>query len=154
QRTTDESTAQPTVTMAAATEHLDLATVIAVSQTVSGETVLERVLDTLMQAAVKHAGAERALLILLRGPEQRIVAEAAADADSVSVHLCDEPVTGAPLAATILRHVLRTRDSVTLDDAAIENPFSTDRYIAQRQARSVFCVALTNQAHLIGALYL
>src|SRR5207342_3628502 len=153
QRLTDESTAQPTVTMAAPTEHLDLATVIAVSQSISGETVLERLLDTLMLTAVKHAGAERALLILTREPEPRIAAEATAIADTVAVRLCDERVTGDLLPDTVLRYVLRTRDSVLLDDAIILNPFSTDRYIAQQQARSVFCLALTNQAHLIGALY-
>ena len=43
-------------------EHLDLATVINVSQTVSGEMVLEKLLDTLMRAAVEYAGAERSLL--------------------------------------------------------------------------------------------
>jgi PAS domain S-box-containing protein len=43
---------------------------------------------------------------------------------------------------------------VILDDAAILNPFSTDPYIAQQQKRSVFCLPLTNQAKLIGALYL
>ena len=153
-RVTDERTAQPTVTMAAPTEHLDLATVIAVSQAVSGETVLERLLDTLMQTAVRHAGAERALLILTRESEPRIAAEATVSNDTVTVHLCDERVTGAPLPETVLRYVLRTRDSVMLDDAVTLNPFSTDRYIAQQQARSVFCLALTNQAHLIGALYL
>jgi hypothetical protein len=47
-------------------EHLDLATVIAVSQTVSGEMALEKLLDTLMRTAIEHARAERALLILSR----------------------------------------------------------------------------------------
>src|SRR5262249_16067081 len=44
-------------------EHLDLSTVIAVSQSVSGEMVLEKLLGTLMRTAVEHAGAQRALLI-------------------------------------------------------------------------------------------
>ena len=103
---------------------------------------------------MRHAGAERALLILTRESEPRIAAEATVSNDTVTVHLCDERVTGAPLPETVLRYVLRTRDSVMLDDAVTLNPFSTDRYIAQQQARSVFCLALTNQAHLIGALYL
>jgi PAS domain S-box-containing protein len=141
--------------MAAPTDHLDLATVIGVSQAVSGEMVLERLLNTLMQTAVTHAGAERALLILSRESEPRIAAEATANgADTVTVHLCDKRTTDDLLPETILDYVLRTRDSVILDDAAIPNPFSTDRYIARQQARSVFCLALTNQAHLIGALYL
>src|SRR5919198_2656161 len=44
--TAEEAAAAPT-DLAAPVEHLDLATVIAVSQTVSGEMVLERLLDTL-----------------------------------------------------------------------------------------------------------
>jgi hypothetical protein len=61
QVTGEEAAAAPTGPTAAPTEHLDLATVITVSQTVSGEMVLERLLDTLMRTAVQHAGAERAL---------------------------------------------------------------------------------------------
>ena len=72
----------------------------------------------------------------------------------MTVRLCDEPVTGSLLPETILRHVLHTRESVILDDAAVPNPFSTDPYIAQRHARSVFCLPLMNQAKLIGVLYL
>src|SRR5262249_47302099 len=47
-----------------------------------------------------------------------------------------------------------TRESVILDDASIRNPFAADPYLAERRARSVFCLPLTNQAKLIGALYL
>ena len=39
-------------------EHLDLATVIKVSEAVSGEIVLEKLIDTLMRTAIEHAGAE------------------------------------------------------------------------------------------------
>src|SRR5262245_57112264 len=91
---TEEAAAAPTGTIAIAApmEHLDLATVIAVSQAVSGEMVLERLLDTLMRTAVEHAGAERALLILAREAEQRIAAEATTDNGAVVVRLRDEPV--------------------------------------------------------------
>src|SRR5262245_48633349 len=151
-----EGTTAPTDTgaMAAPMEHLDLATVINISQTVSGETVLDKLLDTLMRTAVGHAGAERALLILLRNAEQRIAAVATTDNDMVMVRLCDEPVTSSLLPETVLRHVLKTRESVILDDAAILNPFSADPYIVHRPARSVLCLPLVNQAKLIGVFYL
>jgi hypothetical protein len=64
-------------------EHLDLATVIKVSQAVSGEIVLEKLIDTLMRTAIEHAGAERGLLILPRGDELRIEAEATTSGDTV-----------------------------------------------------------------------
>src|SRR5262245_1072571 len=149
-----EVAASPTATIAAPAEHLDLATVIAVSQTVSGEMVLERLLDTLMRTAVEHAGAERGLLILSRTAEQRIVAEATTGRDTVTVRLCDEPVAGSLLPETVLRYVLRTRESVILDDAAGPNPFSPDPYLGERHPRSVLCLPLMNQAKLIGVLYL
>src|SRR5713101_9497610 len=49
----------PTSTIVAPVELLDLSTVIKVSQAVSGEMVLEKLIDRLMRAAIEHAGAER-----------------------------------------------------------------------------------------------
>ena len=155
-KTEEEAAAASTDTIgiAAPMEHLDLATVINVSQTVSGEMVLEKLLDTLMRTAVRYAGAERALLILLQNSEQRIAAEATTATNTVMMRLRDEPVTGSLLPETVLRHVLQSRESVILDDAAILNPFSADPYIVERRARSMFCLPLMNQAKLIGVLYL
>ena len=149
----EEAAAVPTGTIAAPLEQLDLATVIKVSQAVSAEVVLEKLLDTMMRAAIEHAGAERALLILSGEADHRIAAEATSSNETVMVRLSDEPVNGSMLPETVFRYVLHTRESVVLDDAAIVNPFSGDSYIAQRHARSVLCVPLTNQAKLIGVLY-
>src|SRR5262249_3858819 len=135
-------------------EQLDLATVIKVSQTISGEMVLEKLLDTLMRTAIEHAGAERAMLLLARGAEQKIAAEATTSIDNVIVQRLDQPVTASVLPETIVRYVLHTHESVLLDDASVQNPFSTDPYIGHRLARSVLCLPLTNQAKLIGVLYL
>jgi PAS domain S-box-containing protein len=150
----EEPTLGPTSTMGAPVEHLDLATVIKVSLAVSGEIVLEKLLDTLMRTAMAQAGAGRVLLILAQGASQRIVAEATTSGDTVTVHLCDEAVAGTELPESVLHYVLRTRESVILDDAAAQSPFFADPYIRQRQARSVLCLPLLNRAKLIGVLYL
>ena len=150
----EEPAPAPTSTIGAPVEHLDLATVIKVSQTVSGEIVLEKLLDALMRTAIAHAGAERGLLVLSRGAEPRIEAEAAIGGDTVDVRLGDQPVTAAVLPESVLHYVLRTRESVILDDASAQSPFAADPYLRQRQARSILCVPLITQAKLIGALYL
>ena len=129
---------------------LDLATVIKVSQTVSGEIVLEKLIHTLMRTAIAQAGAERGLLIV----EQRIAAEAVTSGDSVLVQLCDEPLSTAALPESVLHYVVRTNESVILDDAAAQSEFATDPYIRQRQARSILCLPLINQGRLNGVLYL
>jgi hypothetical protein len=54
----EKPVASSTSMIAAPVEHLDLATVIKVSQAVSGEMVLERLIERLMRAAIEHAGAE------------------------------------------------------------------------------------------------
>ena len=146
--------AGPTGTIGAPVEHLDLATVIRVSQAVSGEIVLDNLLHTLLRTALEHAGAERGLLILSRGTERRIAAEATTSGDTVTVQLSDEAVTAAALPELILQYVLHTQETVVLDDAARRSQFSEDPYIHQRQARSILCLPLTNQAKLIGILYL
>ena len=84
----EEPAPGPTSTIATPVEHLDLATVIKVSQAVSGEIVLEKLIDTLMRTAIEQAGAERGLLILSRGAEQRIEAEATTGGDTVVRGAC------------------------------------------------------------------
>jgi tetratricopeptide (TPR) repeat protein len=74
-------------TIAAPIEHLDLATVVKVSQAVSGEIVLEKLIDTLMRTALEHAGAQRGLLIVQHGGAQRLEAEATTSPEAISVCL-------------------------------------------------------------------
>jgi len=135
-------------------EHLDLATVIKVSQAVSGGVVQEKLLETLMLTAVEHAGAERGLLILARGGDQRVVVEALTAGSGVAVHLRDDPVHDVPLPQSVLHYVSHAHDVVNLDDAAARNPFSGDPYIRGNRIRSILCLPLLNQGKRIGMLYL
>ncbi|MBD0687736.1 MULTISPECIES: trifunctional serine/threonine-protein kinase/ATP-binding protein/sensor histidine kinase [unclassified Pseudomonas] len=141
----------PTTTMATPVEHLDLATVLKVSQAVSGEIVLEKLIDMIMTTAIEQAGAERGLLVLLQDGEQRVAAQVTAGG---TTQLRNAPVSAVLVPESVLYHVLRTRESVVLDDALVEAAFATDPYIRQQRARSVLCLPLTNQAKLVGALYL
>jgi PAS domain S-box-containing protein len=150
----EERAVAPTGTMGATVEQLDLATVIKVSQAVSGEIILDRLLDTLMRTALEQAGAERGLLIVRSGTEQRVAVEAATGPDGVVVRLRDEAVTAAALPLTILHYVLHSRNSVVVDDATERHPFSTDPYLAERRTRSILCLPLLNQANVIGVLHL
>ncbi|MBV8472047.1 MAG: PAS domain S-box protein [Hyphomicrobiales bacterium] len=144
-----------TDTIGAPVEHLDLTTIIKVSQAVSGEIVPQKLIDTLMRTAIEQAGAERGLLILARGgASPRIAAEATTGDDRVVVQPRDEAVTETVLPEAVLRYVLLSRESVILDDACARPPFVADAYIKDRRMRSVLCLPLTNQGTVIGALYL
>jgi PAS domain S-box-containing protein len=150
----DKPVASSTGMIATSVEHLDLATVIKVSQAVSGEMVLEKLIDRLMRTAIEHAGAERGVLIVPRGDALQIEAEATASGKGVIVHLRDDAHTAAALPDSLVRCAMRTQDTVILDDASRQNPFSADPYIVQRRARSILGLPLINQGKLIGILYL
>jgi PAS domain S-box-containing protein len=144
----------PTAMFGAPVEQLDIGAVVKASQAISGEIVLGRLIETLMTIALEHAGAERGLLILLRGDTLQIEAEARTDRKTVEVALRQEPVAPADLSESLLHTVIRTREIVILEDASAPNPFSADAYILRTHARSVLCLPLVKQATLIGVLYL
>jgi predicted ATPase/signal transduction histidine kinase/ActR/RegA family two-component response regulator len=144
----------PTTTMRAQVEHLDLTTVVKVSQAVSGEIVLEKLIDTLMRTALEHAGAQRGLLIVPHGGAQRLEAEATTSGDAITVRFCQASVSAVDLPDTVLHYVVRTQESVILDDASAPNVFSDDEYIRRNRVRSILCLPLIKQATLIGVLYL
>jgi PAS domain S-box-containing protein len=151
----EEPISGPAGTIGAPVEHLDLATVLKVSQAVSGEIVLEKLIDMLMRAAIEHAGAERGVLILPQDVEQqRIEAEATTSEDGIIVRLRAAVVSEAAVPESIVHYVMRTQESVILDDASAQNAFSFDPYIRLCHARSILCIPLINQAKLIGLLYL
>jgi GAF domain-containing protein len=126
----------------AAVAQLDAATMIKASQAASGEIELSKLIETLMIIAIEHAGAERSLLTLVRGETLQIEAKARFDQKTVEVELQQEAVTPASLPDSILQTVIRTQQSLILDDALAPNPFSADPYIRRKQARSVLCLPL------------
>ncbi len=150
----EPSASPPATTIRAPIEHLDLTTVVKVSQAVSGEIVPEKLIDTLMRTALEHAGAQRGLLIVPHAGGPRLEAEATTSGEIITVRLCGGSVSPAELPDSLLHYVLRTQESVILDDASAQDAFSTDEYIRRNRARSVLCLPLIKQATLIGVLYL
>jgi signal transduction histidine kinase len=145
---------RPSTTIGTSIEQLDLGTVMKASQAVAGEIVLEKLVKTLMMIAVEHAGADRGLLILPQGEELRVAAEASTGRDGVEIELQDASVTPTVLPGSLLHYVIRTQESVILDDASTQNLFSQDEYVCQRRPRSVLCLPLVKQVNLVGILYL
>jgi PAS domain S-box-containing protein len=146
--------ASPTATIGAPVGQLDVGSVLKAAQAVSSEIVLDKLIEKLMRIAVEHAGAERGLLILFPGDEPRIVAEATTGRGQIEVTLREMIVSPAELPESLLYYVIRTWESVLIDDALVQNAFSADEYICRKRARSVLCLPLVKQSNLIGVLYL
>jgi PAS domain S-box-containing protein len=150
----DDRAAGPAGMIHSPVEDLDLATVIKVSQAVSGEIVPEKLIESLLHTAIEYAGADRGLLILPRDSEFLIQAEAKTCGSSVSVSLRETPASADMLPESLVRYAARTREIVILDNTSVPNPHSTDQYIGAQGVQSVLCLPLMKQGALVALLYL
>jgi predicted ATPase/class 3 adenylate cyclase/tRNA A-37 threonylcarbamoyl transferase component Bud32 len=135
---------------------LDLPSVIKASQAISGEIVLDALLENMMQIVIENAGAERGVLILDKDGRWYIEAEGSITTNEVTV-LQSIPIEGeneVPLPTTLVNYVARTRQNVVLNDASQEGQFTQDDYITNYQPRSMMCAPLLNQGKLVGMFYL
>jgi PAS domain S-box-containing protein len=143
---------------------LDLLSVAKASQAISGQIVLEDLVDTLMHIVLENAGAETGQLLLARSESLVLAAEASVEQQKIQVrHLNQALATPALLESvlpepawpgSIVNYVHRCQERVLLDDATQTNPFSADDYFARRQPKSVLCLPIMRRSALIGLLYL
>jgi PAS domain S-box-containing protein len=144
----------PTAATSSPIQQLDVASVVKASQAMSGEIKLPKLIERLMTIALENAGADRGLLILPAEHDHLIHAEAQATSERVEVVLFQKPITGLTCPESLVRYVIRTHESVILDDASKPNNFSADDYLRDRPARSILCLPLIKQGRLTGLLYL
>ncbi|MFX7048437.1 GAF domain-containing protein, partial [Acinetobacter baumannii] len=91
---------------------------------------------------------ERALLIVLGEVGHQIAAEATISDSGLIVRAREAVDSAHP--ESVVQYVVRTADTVVIDDAMIQPEFAMDPYVRQRQVRSVLCLPLTTQARLVA----
>ena len=141
-------------TIGSAMQQLDVASVVKASQAVSSEILLPSLIERLMTIALENAGADRGLLILPADDDYLIRAEAKAAGNRIGVMLCEKSISDITCPESLVRYVIRTHESVILDDASRTGLFSDDDYLRGWQTGSVLCLPLINQGRLTGLLYL
>ena len=143
---------------------LDLATVIKVSQTLSGEVKLENLLSTLIKLMMENAGAQKCALILLQ--DQQLILEAmtyvvdtAITTDNNQyIQNFERPVI--PISETqelpqaLINYVWRTQKFQVFDDATVQATWVNDPYLKLQQPKSILCTPIIKQSKLIGIIYL
>ena len=153
-RLREERTTTFSATVGQPVAQLDIETVVKASQALSSEMVLPKLIEKLVRIAVENAGAERGLLILLRGGEPRIEAEATSGPGRIEVAIRQAAVTPSDLPQSALHYVIRTLEGVLLDDASTDNVYSKDEYVRQKHSKSILCLPIVNQSKLVGVLFL
>jgi len=146
---------------------LDLTSVLKASQTLSGEIELNILLEKMMQIVLENAGAQTGYLILPSqaepGKEEgqwvieasgKVVSNEFQVLPSIPMQTVDGSSDQLLLCEAIVNYVIRTQESVVLNDAIKDGNFTRTSYILKQQPKSVLCMPLLNQGKLIGILYL
>ena len=160
---TDASKATVTTTVISDSERvlesLDLQSILRASQVLSEAIVLEELLSKLMSIAIENAGAQRGFLLFER--EGNWVIEASSCIDQQEVDILQslplepaDPKQPAALSSAIIYYVARSLENLVLDNAIDTEQYGQEPYIIQNRVRSVLCIPLLVQGHLIGILYL
>ncbi|MBD0342809.1 MAG: GAF domain-containing protein, partial [Microcoleus sp. Co-bin12] len=139
---------------------LDLTTAVKASQTLAGEIVLDKLLAKMMKIVIENAGGQTGFLILEKDGQWVIEASGSVDVDRVTVMQSIPIDFGAEdrevtlLAVAVVNYVIRTQESVVLNDAAREGQFTRTPYINGVQPKSILCTPLIHQGKLSGIIYL
>ena len=142
---------QTSTTRTVSAGNFDLNTVLKASNALTGEIVLERLLEAVMSIILQNAGATRGALLLDSGEGLRL--QAAAETGGTVV-LQDKPLSEChQLPLSVLRYAARVGQMVLEDDAANQGKFSSDPDIQGRQVCSLFCLPLVQQGRQVGLLY-
>ncbi|QGZ64971.1 trifunctional serine/threonine-protein kinase/ATP-binding protein/sensor histidine kinase [Paraburkholderia acidisoli] len=120
------------------------------ARAMSGEVVIDRLIETLMTSVIVHAGAQYGLLLLMRDNGPRIEASARVIEHAVTVTLGSAAPSEEALPLVVLNSVLRTHEPLVLADAAVDAP----SLLARAPLRSVLCLPLVRGGALVGVIYL
>ena len=134
-------------------QSLDMNAVISASHIISGEIVLERLLEQMMKITMENAGAERCLILIEREDKLHIEAEGNIERNTtnlLSVELNDY----FKIPRSIINYSKRTLETIILDDAKTETMFNEDEYIKNNLVRSILCIPLIRQKKFLGLIYL
>jgi len=135
------------------TNMLDLSTALKVSQIISSEIVLDRLLEKIMHMSITNAGAQRGYLIL--EAEGELTIEASEDVDKNEfMDMQSMPLKDCPdISHAIVNYVYHSGENIVLGNAAKEGLFINDPYITQMQCKSILCTPIMSKGKLSGILY-
>jgi diguanylate cyclase (GGDEF)-like protein len=137
-----------------ASSGFDVASILKASQAISGEIVLDKLLEKTMEIVVENAGAQRGFLILKEKGQLTIAAEIDIG-NGKEFHLRAIPVEESQgLARSIVNYADRTAQCIVLGDASNEGLFTRDPYVIANKLKSVLCMPVIKQGELFAILYL
>ncbi len=146
--TADQSTAGAEIN-----DLIDLETILNASRGISREIVRDNLLNLLMEIVLTNSGADKGHFLTVLGGGYRIETMDVPGKGRVD-HLSVDQQAGAPLPKTLIRYVLRSKQTVLINRPGEEERYARDPYFRDHRPGSVLCMPIIRQSELIGILYL
>lgn len=130
----------------------DSNSLIKISQILSSEIKYERLIHKMMDIAVENAGAQKGIYLTKR--DDRLIVEGNYGLKNEN---SQEEKNGNrennSFSKSIVNFVLRTGESIVLNDANKENMSFTDSYLQIYKPKSILCIPVVAQNKIVGVLY-
>jgi len=132
---------------------LDLAAILKVSQTISSEIELEKLLSSLLSIVIENAGADQCALVLSQ--DDRLLIQGSMTLGKEPVVLQGLSVEGSQEIPRKLIYKVKNNLQIEVAiDASAEPSLAGDPYIERYRPKSVLCSPILHQGKLLGILYL
>ncbi|MDI9244703.1 diguanylate cyclase [Marinobacter sp. CHS3-4] len=138
---------------------LDLASVMRASREISGEMMLDQLLQKTLNILLQNAGGQWGCVIVReKGQcviEAAVLPERAQHTTDIPGHfvLGDRSGNDIPVPMSIISQVFQRDEAIVLHNASMDGPFINDPYTINRKPRSVLCVPV-NREHIEAAVYM
>jgi len=132
----------------------DWLSVFKLSQALSSEILMDKLLDKMMRLVLENSGAGYGCLILMPDNKPVIKSEMRLAGAKLPI-LQNTPVyESSHLPLTIINYVIRTLKPVLCDNIALHDKYGSDPYIRSHNPRSVLSLPIILKSELFGLLYL
>jgi signal transduction histidine kinase len=107
-----------------------------------------------MKVMLENAGAERAVLLFNRGDKLVVEAEMHINRSSGKSIPEAHAEDSLQFPLSVINFVQRSGESIVLNNAFLEHPYSSDAYIRQNRSLSVLALPVRKGNNIVGILYL
>lgn len=128
--------------------------IIKASQTISKEIVTDKVIEKLLGLLLEKTNAEKSYFLMEKEGQYHIIAEGLTDKDPQVTVQSTALDHYADIAQSVIYYVIRTRKTVSLDDATKDGMFSYNDYIRKKHPKSILCIPILSHDKLTGIVYL
>lgn len=145
-----------TSTVTSASEAIDINSIVKATQAISKEIKIDRLLNIIIQIVIENSGAQKACLIMKKDNILILRAIGIVNGDSIKIDYMNNAIgqNSDDIPMDVIDYVLRSNDSLVIEDSAINDNFKYDEYIIKNSVKSVLCTPIQLKGEIKGIVYL